>query len=82
MEQAAAQRQMEFVLGRFADPLYLGDYPASVRAAVPDLPEFSPVQLAALAAAKPDYFALNHYTTDYITAVPPSRINQAGKEYP
>ena len=34
VEQEAANRKMEYMLGVFADPIYFGDYPASVKARV------------------------------------------------
>ena len=40
--QAAAQRMVEFWLGTFADPIYLGDWPASVKARIPYLPTITP----------------------------------------
>lgn len=40
--QAAAQRMVEFWLGTFADPIYLGRWPASVAARIPFLPKISP----------------------------------------
>lgn len=40
--QAAAQRMVEFWLGTFADPIYLGDWPASVKARIPYIPTITP----------------------------------------
>ena len=40
--QAAAQRMVEFWLGTFADPIYLGDWPASVKARIPYIPAITP----------------------------------------
>ena len=40
--QAAAQRKPDFELGVFADPIYFGQFPDSVRARLPHLPEISP----------------------------------------
>ena len=40
--QAAAQRMVEFWLGTFADPIYFGDWPASVKARIPFIPEITP----------------------------------------
>ena len=40
--QAAAQRKRDFIMGVFADPIYLGQFPDSVRARVPYLPEITP----------------------------------------
>lgn len=64
--QEAAQRNLDFILGIYADPIFLGDYPASVRERVPDLPRFTAEQAASLKGSA-DYFALNHYTTRYVS---------------
>lgn len=37
--QEAAQRKQDFEVGVFADPVYFGQFPDSVRARVPYLPE-------------------------------------------
>lgn len=63
--QAAAQRYLDFNLGIYADPCFLGDYPASVRKAVKALPHFTEEQKKQLKASV-DYFALNHYTTVWV----------------
>ena len=55
------------MLGLYADPIYLGDYPASVRAAVPWMPHFTAAEKAALKGSC-DFFALNHYTSQYVGA--------------
>lgn len=62
-DAAAAQRSMEFTLGWLADPLYFGDYPASMRARLGDaLPRFTEAQSAMLRNST-DFFALQHYST-------------------
>ena len=62
-DQAAAQRSLEFFLGWFADPVYLGDYPASMRKNVAGrLPELTDEQRALIKGSS-DFFGLNHYTT-------------------
>ncbi len=33
---------VEFWLGTFADPIYLGDWPASVKARIPYIPAITP----------------------------------------
>ena len=40
--QAAAERKMEFEFGVFAHPIFFGQFPESVRARLPYLPEISP----------------------------------------
>lgn len=63
--KAAAQRALEFFLGWFADPIYLGDYPKCMKENVGDrLPEFS-IDEKALIKGSSDFFGLNHYTTMY-----------------
>ncbi|RBP50862.1 GH1 family beta-glucosidase [Arenicella xantha] len=62
-DHAAAQRALEFFLGWFADPIYLGDYPQAMRDKVADrLPEMTP-EHKALIQGSSDFFGLNHYTT-------------------
>lgn len=63
--QEAAQRNLDFQLGLYADPCFLGDYPASIREAVPALPSFTEEQKQLLKKSV-DYFALNHYTTSWV----------------
>lgn len=64
-DKAAAERAVEFFLGWFADPLYRGDYPDSMRARVGErLPKFSDEDRALILGSS-DYFGLNHYTTLY-----------------
>ena len=55
--QEAAQRHLDFSLGIYADPVFKGDYPASVRQRVKGLPAFTPEQQKLLLASA-DYFAL------------------------
>jgi beta-glucosidase len=64
---AAASRRLDFMLGWFADPIYLtGDYPASLRAQLGDrLPTFT-AEESALIKGSCDYFALNSYTSMYV----------------
>ncbi|CAK0738170.1 hypothetical protein CVIRNUC_001004 [Coccomyxa viridis] len=65
-DKAAAQRMVEFWLGTFADPIYLGDWPESVKARIPYIPKINP-ELAKALNGSCDYFALNHYTTWLVT---------------
>ena len=74
----AAQRSLEFFLGWFADPIYLGDYPESMRAGVGDrLPRFSDRERALLAQSS-DFFGLNHYTT--MLAAAHGSLNEASPQ--
>ncbi|TPX32623.1 hypothetical protein SmJEL517_g04299 [Synchytrium microbalum] len=65
---AASQAAMEFEIGRYADPIYTGDYPASMRTAYgTQLPTFTPTQKALVLGAA-DFFGLNVYTAYYVQA--------------
>ncbi|MCB0657526.1 MAG: beta-glucosidase [Saprospiraceae bacterium] len=62
-DRLAAQRALEFFLGWFADPIYHGDYPESMRSRVGRrLPEISATDRDLLTGSS-DFFGLNHYTT-------------------
>lgn len=59
----AAERALEFFLGWFADPVYFGNYPASMIDRVGDrLPSFTEEEKVKLKGSS-DFFGLNHYTT-------------------
>ncbi len=67
----AAQRALEFFLGWFADPIYHGDYPPSMRARLGlRLPVFSDADRKLLLGSS-DYFGLNHYTTLFAAEAKP-----------
>ena len=78
---AAAQRKLEFNIGRFADPVYLsGDYPPSMRAQLGDrLPTFTKEESALLKGSS-DFYGMNHYTTNYVwnRNEPPTLDDQLG----
>lgn len=62
----AANRKIEFAISWFADPIYLGKYPDSMRRQLGDrLPEFTPEELA-LVQGSNDFYGMNHYTADYV----------------
>ena len=62
----AAERRLEFYVGWFGDPIYFGNYPASMRSQLGDrLPEFSPEE-SALIQGSNDFYGMNHYTSNYI----------------
>lgn len=51
--------------GRFADPFFFGDYPATMRARVGErLPRFTADEAAVVKGAL-DFVGINHYTTYY-----------------
>lgn len=67
-DKQAAERALEFFLGWFADPIYFGDYPESMRSRVGDrLPQFSDADRATIQGSA-DYFGLNQYTTLYASS--------------
>ena len=69
-DAAAAQRRQEFQIGWFADPVFFGDYPQSMKNGVGGgrLPTFTAEERALLRGSA-DWFALNHYTSRYGQAV-------------
>ena len=67
---AAAERANEWWLAWFADPVFLGAYPASMVARLGDrLPSFTPAEAAKLKGSA-DFFGLNHYGSQYVRASP------------
>jgi len=66
---AAAERALQFFLGWFADPVYLGDYPQVMKDRLGDrLPKFTEEERLMLKGST-DFFGLNHYTTMYASQV-------------
>jgi len=64
-DKATAQKALEFFLGWFADPIYLGDYPDCMKNNVGDrLPKISDEQRLLIKGSS-NFFGLNHYTTMY-----------------
>lgn len=70
----AAQRRLEFYVGWFGDPIFLGkDYPASMRLQLGSrLPKFSPAEIELLRQSVPinTFYGMNHYSTKYARALP------------
>ncbi|KAL1529113.1 hypothetical protein AB1Y20_000073 [Prymnesium parvum] len=67
---AAAERANEWWLAWFADPIWLGDYPPSMRAKLGDrLPQFTAEEKALLKGSA-DFFGLNHYGSQFVTDSP------------
>jgi beta-glucosidase/6-phospho-beta-glucosidase/beta-galactosidase len=62
---AAAQRYLDDAIGWFADVLYRGDYPASLKATQPALPVFTEAQRKAFLAHPPDFLGVNFYTATF-----------------
>ncbi|TPX09766.1 uncharacterized protein E0L32_008957 [Thyridium curvatum] len=62
----AANRKIEFAISWFADPIYHGDYPASMRKQLGDrLPSWTPEEIA-LVQGSNDFYGMNHYTANYV----------------
>jgi beta-glucosidase len=65
VDRDASDRYMEFFAGWFADPVFLGDYPAVMKLYVEDrLPVFTDTEKQLLKGSA-DFYALNHYTSRY-----------------
>ncbi|RYC79795.1 Beta-glucosidase 1B, partial [Fusarium oxysporum f. sp. narcissi] len=68
----AAQRRLEFYIGWFGDPVFLGkDYPPAMRAYLGQrLPDFPPAERDLLRCTAPmnAFYGMNHYSTKYARA--------------
>uniref|UniRef100_A0A1D1XFJ6 Beta-glucosidase 6 n=1 Tax=Anthurium amnicola TaxID=1678845 RepID=A0A1D1XFJ6_9ARAE len=61
----ATQRAQDFQFGWFMDPLFLGDYPSSMKTRVGNrLPKFTTVEASQVKGSL-DFVGVNHYTTYY-----------------
>ncbi len=70
-DKDAAQRSLEFFMGWFADPIYLGDYPKVMRDRLGDrLPVFTEEDKKMILGSS-DFFGLNHYTGSYASNASP-----------
>ncbi|KAG0652398.1 Beta-glucosidase 1B [Hyphodiscus hymeniophilus] len=66
LDVEAAERKLEFSISWFADPIYLGHYPASMVKQLGDrLPSWTPEEIA-LVKGSNDFYGMNHYTANYI----------------
>src|SRR4051812_2567528 len=62
----ACDRKIEFAISWFADPVYFGHYPESMKKQLGDrLPEFTPEEVE-LVKGSNDFYGMNHYTANYI----------------
>jgi beta-glucosidase len=62
----ACERRLDFAITWFADPVYFGKYPDSMRKQLGDrLPEFTDDEVA-LVKGSNDFYGMNHYTADYV----------------
>ncbi|KAB5590216.1 Beta-glucosidase [Ceratobasidium theobromae] len=65
---AAAQHALDFAIGWFADPIYLGHYPAYMKEVLGDrLPVFTPEELKVVKGSG-DFYGMNTYTTNLCKA--------------
>ncbi|KIY67180.1 glycoside hydrolase family 1 protein [Cylindrobasidium torrendii FP15055 ss-10] len=65
---AAAQHALDFAIGWFADPIYLGHYPPYMREVLGDrLPEYSDEEIK-LVKGSSDFYGMNTYTTNLARA--------------
>lgn len=70
-DATAAVRNMEFNLVYYSDPLYFGDYPASMKQLLGSrLPAFTDQQKQDFLNNKPDFLGYNHYTSIYVANDP------------
>lgn len=66
-DQKASQDSLEGFLGMFLDPIFFGDYPASVRTSVgSDLPTFTKEEVVLIKGSQ-DFVGINHYSSMYAT---------------
>ncbi|THG95264.1 hypothetical protein EW026_g6363 [Hermanssonia centrifuga] len=64
----AAQHALDVAIGWFADPIYLGQYPAYMKQMLGDrLPDFTPAELAVVKGSS-DFYGMNTYTTNLCKA--------------
>jgi len=71
---AAAQHALDFAIGWFADPVYLGHYPAYMKEVLGSrLPTFTAAELAVVKGSS-DFYGMNTYTTNLIKANGPDEF--------
>ena len=79
--EEAAQRDLAFTLGWFADPIYFGDYPKEMREACGDrLPKFTEEERKEVMGSS-DFFGLNHYTTHLVADSEPEQYDAQETSY-
>ncbi|RUP47511.1 glycoside hydrolase superfamily [Jimgerdemannia flammicorona] len=66
-DQDAAERTMQFFVGLYAQPIWIGDYPPTMRQSMGSIiPTFTPTQLE-LIKGSVDFFAWDAYTSQWVT---------------
>jgi beta-glucosidase/6-phospho-beta-glucosidase/beta-galactosidase len=82
LDIAAAERAHDWWLGWFADPIWLGDYPQSMRRALGSrLPRFSEAEKGMLKGSA-DLLGINHYSTSIVSHQPNQPQYGADSEHP
>ncbi|MFA6172165.1 MAG: GH1 family beta-glucosidase [Kiritimatiellales bacterium] len=77
-DRDAAELALEFMLAWFADPVYSGDYPGSMKVRLgTKLPEFTADEKQMLKGSS-DFFGLNHYSTYFALATKHTDSRAAG----
>ncbi|KAK2969694.1 hypothetical protein RJ640_000578 [Escallonia rubra] len=75
-DRAAAQRNIDYMLGWFMDPLYKGDYPDSMKDFLGcRLPTFTSEESQTVKGSY-DFIALNYYTASYVRDAPEDGANE------
>lgn len=69
---AAVERKLEFSIAWFADPIYHGSYPASMREQLGDrLPTFTPEEISSIQGSN-DFYGMNHYCSHFVRSREPA----------
>lgn len=77
----AAQCALDYSLGWWADPIWYGDYPHAMKEQLGSLlPRFTPTEKIFIKGSY-DFFALNHYTSRYVSSVNRTVANPAGTRF-
>jgi len=75
-DKQAQQRALDWQLGWFADPIYHGCYPETMRTRCGQrLPSFTDDEIEFVKGSS-DFFGLNHYSTDFVSAHPQPKTYQ------
>lgn len=80
-DHEAAERHLEFQSSWYADPIFFGDYPPSMKSRVgARLPTFTEAQSARLKGSH-DFYGINHYTSTYVSNKVNEDIPEDQKSY-
>lgn len=68
----AVERKLEFAISWFADPIYHGQYPDSMRKQLGDrLPTFTDAEIKSIKGSN-DFYGMNHYCSHFIKSLEPA----------